>query len=97
MILGEKSLRAKKYSRRETTRWTIVAHRKMGRIVGQNSLSCAVPLITRAGMASATADLRRDFGVAIMQSILGALLTTGYALLRAVGGGAPDVRSNASD
>ena len=30
-------------------------------------------------MASATADLQRDLGGAIMQSILGALLTAGYA------------------
>jgi hypothetical protein len=30
-------------------------------------------------MASATADLQRDLGGAIMQSILGAVLTAGYA------------------
>ena len=30
-------------------------------------------------MASGTADLQRDLGGAIMQSILGALLTAGYA------------------
>jgi hypothetical protein len=30
-------------------------------------------------MASATADLQRDLGGAVMQSILGALLTAGYA------------------
>jgi hypothetical protein len=35
--------------------------------------------VKRAGMASATADLQRDLGGAIMQSILGALLTAGYA------------------
>ena len=35
--------------------------------------------MTRAGMASGTADLQRDLGGAIMQSILGALLTAGYA------------------
>ena len=34
---------------------------------------------SRAGMASATADLQRDLGGAIMQSLLGALLTAGYA------------------
>ena len=34
---------------------------------------------TRAGMASGTADLQRDLGGAIMQSIMGALLTAGYA------------------
>jgi MFS transporter, DHA2 family, multidrug resistance protein len=42
------------------------------------SLTGSVP-VTRAGMASATADLQRDLGGAIMQSILGALLTAGYA------------------
>src|SRR4051794_25454833 len=43
-----------------------------------HSLTGAVP-IRRVGMASATADLQRDLGGAIMQSILGALLTAGYA------------------
>ena len=42
------------------------------------SLTASVP-VTRAGMASGTADLQRDLGGAIMQSILGALLTAGYA------------------
>jgi DHA2 family multidrug resistance protein-like MFS transporter len=42
------------------------------------SLTGSVP-VARAGMASATADLQRDLGGAIMQSILGALLTAGYA------------------
>jgi DHA2 family multidrug resistance protein-like MFS transporter len=42
------------------------------------SLTSSVP-VTRAGMASGTADLQRDLGGAIMQSILGALLTAGYA------------------
>jgi DHA2 family multidrug resistance protein-like MFS transporter len=42
------------------------------------SLTSAVP-VKRAGMASGTADLQRDLGGAIMQSILGALLTAGYA------------------
>ena len=42
------------------------------------SLTGAVP-VQRAGMASGTADLQRDLGGAIMQSILGALLTAGYA------------------
>ena len=42
------------------------------------SLTGSVP-VSRAGMASATADLQRDLGGAIMQSILGALLTAGYA------------------
>lgn len=43
-----------------------------------HSLTGTVP-VKRAGMASATADLQRDFGGAIMQSILGALLAAGYA------------------
>jgi len=43
-----------------------------------HSLTGSVP-VTRAGMASGTADLQRDLGGAIMQSILGALLAAGYA------------------
>jgi len=43
-----------------------------------HSLTGSVP-VARAGMASGTADLQRDLGGAIMQSILGALLTAGYA------------------
>lgn len=43
-----------------------------------HSLTGSVP-VTRAGMASGTADLQRDLGGAIMQSIMGALLTAGYA------------------
>jgi MFS transporter, DHA2 family, multidrug resistance protein len=43
-----------------------------------HSLTGSVP-ITRVGMASGTADLQRDLGGAIMQSIFGALLTAGYA------------------
>jgi len=42
------------------------------------SLTGSVP-VSRAGMASATADLQRDLGGAVMQSVLGALLTAGYA------------------
>ena len=49
-----------------------------------HSLTGSVP-VRRAGMASGTADLQRDLGGAIMQSIFGALLTAGYAT--AVGGG----------
>ena len=41
------------------------------------ALTSAVP-VRKAGMASATADLQRDLGGAIMQSIFGALLTAGY-------------------
>jgi DHA2 family multidrug resistance protein-like MFS transporter len=43
-----------------------------------NSLTGSVP-VQRVGMASGTADLQRDLGGAIMQSLLGALLTAGYA------------------
>jgi MFS family permease len=43
-----------------------------------HSLTDSVP-VKRAGMASGTADLQRDLGGAIMQSIFGALLTAGYA------------------
>jgi MFS family permease len=43
-----------------------------------HSLTGSVP-VHRAGMASGTADLQRDLGGAIMQSILGAILTAGYA------------------
>jgi MFS transporter, DHA2 family, multidrug resistance protein len=43
-----------------------------------HSLTGSVP-ITRVGMASGTADLQRDLGGAFMQSIMGALLTAGYA------------------
>jgi DHA2 family multidrug resistance protein-like MFS transporter len=49
-----------------------------------HSLTGSVP-VKRVGMASGTADLQRDLGGAIMQSILGALLTAGYA---AAAGGA---------
>jgi MFS transporter, DHA2 family, multidrug resistance protein len=43
-----------------------------------HSLTGSVP-IRRAGMASGTSDLQRDLGGSIMQSILGAILTAGYA------------------
>lgn len=43
-----------------------------------HSLTGSVP-VDRAGMASGTADLQRDLGGAIMQSLFGALLTAGYA------------------
>jgi MFS transporter, DHA2 family, multidrug resistance protein len=54
-----------------------------------HSLTGSVP-VSRAGMASGTADLQRDLGGAIMQSILGALLTAGYASAAAMAiGSAP--------
>src|SRR6478735_5844303 len=43
-----------------------------------HSLTGSVP-VQKAGMASGTADLQRDLGGAIMQSVFGALLTAGYA------------------
>ncbi|GIH98177.1 MFS transporter [Planobispora takensis] len=43
-----------------------------------HSLTGSVP-VQRAGMASGTADLQRDLGGAILQSLFGALLTAGYA------------------
>jgi MFS transporter, DHA2 family, multidrug resistance protein len=43
-----------------------------------HSLTGSVP-VQRVGMASGTADLQRDLGGAIMQSIMGALLAAGYA------------------
>ena len=43
-----------------------------------HSLTGSVP-VTRAGMASGTADLQRDLGGAVMQSIFGSLLAAGYA------------------
>jgi hypothetical protein len=43
-----------------------------------HSLTGSVP-VQRAGMASGTADLQRDLGGAVMQSLFGALLTAGYA------------------
>src|SRR3954464_7201111 len=43
-----------------------------------HSLTSSVS-VRRVGMASGTADLQRDLGGAIMQSIFGALLTAGYA------------------
>ena len=57
-----------------------------------HSLTGSVP-VTRAGMASGTADLQRDLGGAIMQSIFGALLTAGYAsaMATAIAGASKDV------
>lgn len=43
-----------------------------------HSLTASVP-VRKAGMASGTADLQRDLGGAIMQSVMGALLTAGFA------------------
>ncbi len=55
-----------------------------------HSLTGSVP-VQRAGMASGTADLQRDLGGAIMQSVFGALLTAGYvAAASAALAGAPN-------
>ncbi|MEZ4611280.1 MAG: hypothetical protein R2838_13750 [Caldilineaceae bacterium] len=54
------------------------------------SLTGSVP-VTRVGMASGTADLQRDLGGALFQSIFGALLAAGYAASMAAQlGDAPD-------
>ncbi len=54
------------------------------------SLTASTP-VTRAGMASGTADLQRDLGGAVMQSILGALLAAGYtSAMASVVAGAPN-------
>jgi hypothetical protein len=65
--------------------WTIaLGYSFMGVGVGlagtpaSRSLTGSVP-VTKAGMASGTADLQRDLGGAVVQSVLGALLTAGYA------------------
>ncbi len=69
----------------DTSYWVIaIAYALIGVGVGfagtpaSHSLTSSVP-VRRAGMASGTADLQRDLGGAIMQSIFGALLTAGYA------------------
>lgn len=69
----------------ETPYWHVaVAFTLIGAGVGfagtpaSHSLTGSVP-VSKAGMASGTADLQRDLGGAILQSLLGALLTAGYA------------------
>jgi MFS transporter, DHA2 family, multidrug resistance protein len=71
--------------REETPYWQVaLAYVFIGIGVGfagtpaSHSLTGSVP-VRRAGMASGTADLQRDLGGAIMQSVFGALLTAGYA------------------
>jgi hypothetical protein len=63
-----------------------------------HSLTGSVP-VSRAGMASGTADLQRDLGGAIMQSILGALLTAGYAaaVATAIAGAPSSVQKQITD
>jgi EmrB/QacA subfamily drug resistance transporter len=50
----------------------------LGGTPSSNSLTASVP-VTKVGMASGTADLQRDLGGALMQSIFGALLAAGFA------------------
>ncbi len=50
----------------------------IGGAPASRSIMSSVP-IRRAGMGSATSDLQRDLGGAIMQSVLGALLSIRYA------------------
>jgi len=71
--------------RQHTPAWQVVlGYSFLGIGVGlagtpaSHSLTGSVP-VHRAGMASGTADLQRDLGGAIMQSVLGALLAAGYA------------------
>ncbi len=61
-----------------------------------HSLTSSVP-VQRAGMASGTADLQRDLGGAILQSIFGALLTAGYAAAFAAAIAASPDASQVSD
>jgi MFS transporter, DHA2 family, multidrug resistance protein len=58
-----------------------------------HSLTGSVP-VRRVGMASGTADLQRDLGGAIMQSIFGALLTAGYAAAAGAAVSAPGENVN---
>jgi hypothetical protein len=61
------------------------------------SLTGSVP-VTRVGMASGTADLQRDLGGAIFNSLFGALLAAGYAAAIATQLAAtPDVSSIPAD
>jgi MFS family permease len=69
----------------QTSYWAVgLAYVLVGLGVGfcgtpaSHSLTASVP-VSRAGMASATSDLQRDLGGAVMQSVLGVLLTVGYA------------------
>jgi MFS family permease len=60
-----------------------------------HSLTGSVP-VQRAGMASGTADLQRDLGGAVLQSIFGALLSAGYATAFAAGIAASPERQDVS-
>jgi MFS family permease len=62
------------------------------------SLTDSVPVL-RAGMASGTSDLQRDLGGSIMQSVLGAILTAGYAaaIARSVVSAPADLKGQITD
>ncbi len=67
----------------------------LGGTPSSNSLTASVP-VTRVGMASGTADLQRDLGAALMQSIFGALLAAGFAAAMATAiGSAPTAAQQA--
>jgi DHA2 family multidrug resistance protein-like MFS transporter len=59
----------------------------LGGTPSSNSLTASVP-VRKVGMASGTADLQRDLGGALMQSIFGALLAAGFAASMAAAIGA---------
>ncbi|MFZ4516035.1 MAG: MFS transporter [Acidimicrobiia bacterium] len=59
------------------------------------SLTASVP-VERVGMASGTADIERDLGGAIMQSLLGAFLTAGYSASIVAQVGAAEAKANQS-
>src|SRR3954454_11575224 len=61
-----------------------------------HSLTGSVP-VRRVGMASGTADLQRDLGGAVMQSIFGALLVAGYASAFTTAIGASSEAGSVSD
>ena len=61
------------------------------------ALTGSVP-VTRAGMASGTADLQRDLGGALFNSLFGALLASGYAAAMATQAAAdPSIPSNVAN
>lgn len=60
------------------------------------ALTSSVP-VTKVGMASGTTDLQRDLGGAIMQAVLGSLLTAGYAMSMAKAIGASPDADRVSD
>jgi MFS transporter, DHA2 family, multidrug resistance protein len=87
----------------DSSYWVIgLAYALVGAGVGfagtpaSHSLTGSVP-VRRVGMASGTADLQRDLGGAIMQSIFGALLAAGYAAAATAAIGASPEASQITD